>query len=352
MVNVEKKQRNSNLELYRILLMLGIIAHHYVVNTGVLGIISSEPLTIKSLFFYLFGMWGKIGINCFVMITGFFMCKSSISVRKFLKLLLEIEFYKLTIYLLFVFTGYIDFSLKEFLWNLNPIQSVSDGFVSCFLIFYLCIPFLNMLISHLDKKMHLQLVALCLGIYTVLGTLPVVQVRMNYVSWFCTLYVVASYLRFYPVCFKSIKIKWGGCLLLSICFSIASVVCSLIIKSKFGMQIGCYRYVSDCNMIFALTTGVTAFMYFKDVKMKHSKMVNCVGQSVFGVLLIHANSDVMRQWLWSDTLNVTGMYYSDYACVYALCAVILIFCVCIVIDYVRIHTFERWFFTKIDKLIK
>ena len=97
MVNVEKKQRNSNLELYRILLMLGIIAHHYVVNTGVLGIISSEPLTIKSLFFYLFGMWGKIGINCFVMITGFFMCKSSISVRKFLKLLLEIEFYKLTI---------------------------------------------------------------------------------------------------------------------------------------------------------------------------------------------------------------------------------------------------------------
>ena len=31
----DRKQRNSNLELMRILLMLGMIAHHYVVNSGV-----------------------------------------------------------------------------------------------------------------------------------------------------------------------------------------------------------------------------------------------------------------------------------------------------------------------------
>ena len=30
------KQRNSNLELYRIIVMLLIVAHHYVVNSGMM----------------------------------------------------------------------------------------------------------------------------------------------------------------------------------------------------------------------------------------------------------------------------------------------------------------------------
>lgn len=40
------KQRNSNLELFRILTMLSIVAHHYVVNSKLLaadGVINSNP---------------------------------------------------------------------------------------------------------------------------------------------------------------------------------------------------------------------------------------------------------------------------------------------------------------------
>lgn len=32
-----QKVRNSNLELYRIITMLAIVAHHYVVNSGLMG---------------------------------------------------------------------------------------------------------------------------------------------------------------------------------------------------------------------------------------------------------------------------------------------------------------------------
>ena len=95
--------RNSNLELYRILLMLAIVAHHYVVNSGLMPVLDSEPLSLNSCFFYLFGMWGKTGINCFVLITGYFMCKSEITWQKFLKLILEVAFYKITIFCIFYF---------------------------------------------------------------------------------------------------------------------------------------------------------------------------------------------------------------------------------------------------------
>ena len=62
--------RNSNLELFRIILMLLIVAHHYVVNSGMMSEMAKDPFAANSLFFYLFGAWGKTAINGFVMITG------------------------------------------------------------------------------------------------------------------------------------------------------------------------------------------------------------------------------------------------------------------------------------------
>lgn len=92
---VSKKPRSSNLELFRIVCMLLIVAHHYVVCSRLTsegGPLSSGSFSQNTLFLRLFGMWGKVGINCFLMITGYFMCKSQITIRKWLKLFLEIYF--------------------------------------------------------------------------------------------------------------------------------------------------------------------------------------------------------------------------------------------------------------------
>ena len=90
---VEKKRRDSNIELFRIIMMLLIIAHHYVVNSGLMDEIAKASFGLKPIVLLIFGAWGKIGINGFVLITGYFMCKSQISAQKFLRLLLEVVFY-------------------------------------------------------------------------------------------------------------------------------------------------------------------------------------------------------------------------------------------------------------------
>ena len=77
--------------------MLLIVAHHYVVNSGLTaadGPIYASPMSGRSLFLLLFGAWGKIGINCFVMITGYFMCPSQITAKKLAKLVCEFMFYR------------------------------------------------------------------------------------------------------------------------------------------------------------------------------------------------------------------------------------------------------------------
>ena len=165
------KQRDSNLELYRIILMLSIIAHHYVVNSGLLDLLGEGALTIKAISFYIFGMWGKTGINCFVLITGYFMCTSKITSLKFFKLVSEVMFYNIVIYAIFVLSGYAGFSVKGCVFAFLPVTSVSDGFASCFIVFYLFIPFLNVLVQHMTKRYHLLLIGLCVLVYTILGTI-------------------------------------------------------------------------------------------------------------------------------------------------------------------------------------
>lgn len=41
--------------------MLLIVAHHYVVNSKLGGILQEAPLSERNIFFYLFGAWGKTG---------------------------------------------------------------------------------------------------------------------------------------------------------------------------------------------------------------------------------------------------------------------------------------------------
>lgn len=115
--------------------MIMIVAHHYVVLSGLMnpeGPLLQNPLSLNSVWLSLFGMWGKTGINCFLMITGCFMCTSFISFRKWLKLYLWVIFYNVILTGLFALTGYHELSLKSLL-VLFPFRNIhSDSFTSAF----------------------------------------------------------------------------------------------------------------------------------------------------------------------------------------------------------------------------
>lgn len=69
------KKRESNLELFRILLMLMIIAHHYVVNSEIADFFNPTHPTANMLFMTLYGWGGKTVINCFVLVSMFLFFK-------------------------------------------------------------------------------------------------------------------------------------------------------------------------------------------------------------------------------------------------------------------------------------
>ena len=324
--------------------MLLIVAHHYVVNSGLTaedGPILSSPTSTHSLFLVLFGAWGKIGINCFVMITGYFMCRSKITAKKFVKLIGEWFFYHYLIHFIFVVAGYEVLSLKRCIEIIVPITQIAQNFTGCFVVFWLFIPFFNMLIANMTERQHIYLLILTAFTYIFFGTAH--RVTMNYVSWFMVLYLISSYIRIYPKKWMNSKAICGVILFFSIVFSAASVV----VCAKTGHS--AFMFVTDSNTFLAVMVGVFAFLYFKNIKISYNKFINTIGASTFGVLLIHAHSDAMRQWLWKDILDTVGHYNDKCMPFYAIGCVICIFIVCILIDIIRINLIEKPFFQWWDK---
>lgn len=331
--------RDSNIELFRIVTMLAIVAHHYFVHSGLQELIVGKTAPqFKDYFLLIWGWGGKTGINCFVLITGYFMCKSQITSKKYIKLLAEVEFYNIVIYTLFCLTGYTTFSLSTFLRKIVLFDRIEDTFTSCFLLFYLLIPFLNKLIFALTEKEHRMLLAWCLGVYTLIPSLGG-SIAFNYITWFSVIYLVAAYLRLHPIAWfeneKNCAVAAAGTLLFS---WLTVAVSAWFTKIIF---IWPYGWVYDVNKLGALLTAVCAFLFFKNLKIGYSKTINTIAASTFGVLCIHDNNDAIRQWLWQDVCNNVGAYQTGSVVFHAIICVVVIYTVCTLIDILRIRLLER-----------
>ena len=348
--------RDSNLELFRCITMFLIVAHHYVVNSGLISSDSpvwENPCSWRSIFLLIFGAWGKAGINCFVLITGYYMCKSAIQPRKYFRLLGEIYFYKIVINCLFILLGKRVITSKLILELVLPFWGVNRDFVGCFILFYLFIPFLTMLVLNMTTRRHVYLTILCLVIYTIVEPIPFVRVPMHYVSWFIVLFLIASFMRLHMGKYMGQKNTFltmgGGIILLMI--DIASIVFISKLSGHFTWHSHWeYYFVGESNRPLPLLTGIMAFVVFKKLRLPYIPIINIMGASTFGVLLIHAHSDTMRRWLWHDVLHNVEMFNSPWLVVHAIGSVLAIFIVCVAIDRLRIRFIEPPMMACFDKL--
>ena len=97
-IKTNNKLRNSSFELLRIISMLLIVAHHFVVH----GKFDLTSMFNKNIFFLQsLSMFGKLGVNLFVLISGYFSCMQPspphIKFSKLIKLEIEVIFYSILI---------------------------------------------------------------------------------------------------------------------------------------------------------------------------------------------------------------------------------------------------------------
>lgn len=354
--------RSSNLELARIVAMLSIVAHHYVINSGAIVAVSQAGEGPNALFLQLWGMWGKTAINVFVLITGYFMCEKNFRWRRVAKLVFQIEFWNISLLPLFLFAGLpLKAGIKGALSiAFLPLLNVNNGFTASFLVFYLAIPFLKLLIDSGGKGMHAAAVALLLAVDAVSFTFFRNSAAFTEVSWYCALFLIAAWLRRYPPAFiddnRVCRDLFAGSVVLAIATVLAiDALCTALGVPAF--EKGLY-FVDQSGKAMALAVGLACFLYFRTAPIPQSRLINAVASTTYGVLLVHANSDAMRKILWQDLLDVpaASALPLPLLVLHAVGSMLGVFAVSSLLDWLRLRCIEprcmAWYDANEEKIAR
>ena len=344
---MEKKViRSSNIELLRIIGMLMILAHHFVVNSGIQEAFVFGDTSSNYIYLSFMNMWGPTGLNLTVLISGYFMCKSHLTVKRYCKILFEYIFYTWGIYLILLVAGRETIGLRRlFKLFFGLFRDANVGFIGSFMIIYLFIPYINLLIQKITKKDFLELLLLLLFVFSGIATFFDNKEMYGGISWYFILYLVGAYLRMYPPVWSTNLKASLRFFIVSIILAYASVIFMIVLASVIHNGSPQY-FLYHCNKLGTLLLTISMFCTFKNINISYSKTINLIAKTAFGVLMIHNSSAAMRQLLWRDLLHVDSMSGIPTVSLILNSIVICvgIYIVCSLIDMVRIFTVERWVF--------
>lgn len=339
-----KKERQSNIEVLRILSMLMIIGHHFALHGRFNYSQYNAQLVDVEKVLVIFQAFGKVGVDIFVLIGAYFLVGRKYKSSRIVNLLLVSTFYSTAIYILFVTFNLdirSDFS-NENIWL--PFPGISSyWFVWSYIVMLIFMPVLNIALKNMTKK-QLQWLLIALSIIWVFipqlngyfpGKMDFGMDQLGYSDgiFFIYLYLVAAYLKLYPS--KFTKSLWlnGITLLIAIALIYLSIVTPI---NKAALHPNLYSLKSAMLQEYSVLTVVVAiaiFNIFANINLGRIKFINWIAASTFAVYLIHDNT-LVRSVLWgyvdnSKIKNAHDMF------LYGMKEIILIFIICIVIDIIR-----------------
>ncbi len=340
-------KRNSNIELLRIISILLIIISHYSVHSSV--ITNNLPMGFNRLLFEN-AVLGNIGVIIFILITGYYLISNEkpFKLKKFLNLYLEVLFYSSIFYFIFILLGREKITVLGLLHNLIPISHVSYWFMSVYLIMYLFSFYINKFLNSLNREEHFRFILISLIILTI-GSITYSLYYINELVQFIIFYSIGGYLKKYPDNKLNQTKKNYIILFITIILLILSTILIDLLSKKHAIYIGLSSYYYSRNSILSILFSISIFNIFILRKEKSNKIINFISQYVLGVYLISDNNYV-RSILWTELLNVPKYAYSKLLIFHLLFSVIVVFVVCIFIEFIRKNTIEKIYSPLIEKI--
>lgn len=148
-------------------------------------------------------MGGKLGVNVFVLISGYYLIHNDrkiFDISKTVKFVGQVWFYSVAILIVSVICGLEsmeNIGIRSCIETLFPITFSQWWFASAYFVLYLIHPFLNVLLRGMDKALYQKLILLLVVCWSIIPTFTTSYYQSNSFLWFVTLYVIAGYLRLY-----------------------------------------------------------------------------------------------------------------------------------------------------------
>lgn len=361
-INNVVKERDSGIELLRIILMLQVIYLH-VSNFGEFGSTSRDLGEIHEVIYRINQTLSRCPVYIFMIISGYFSVtsKSTMSTiwKKAEKVYLPMIFYSLVLTLVLTASGLTDFSGYNIIKSFFPLTSRTWYFMTVYLLVLILSPAVNLTLNRLSKKdfqILLCVLFLLFSIWQVLAPInsiisidSVMETKKGRgIYGFLFMYIIGAYIRLHTK--REEKISWKY-LLFFFGFAALDIV---MVYSFEGVPVleNYLKVVNYNNAPVAILQGIALFMFFRTLRFK-SKIVNRISNHNLGVYMIHEHW-LMRPVIWDKIFVATQnpVFYSSPFYLFKIYGIMLIIYVsCWTIDLARGYIFEgvKRIFGKIKK---
>lgn len=272
------KDRNSNIELLRLLLMVGILVYHLIIHGIGLKYLGTSNYSADANTLPLLIASGLLApaTYCFVFITGYYGLNMT---------------FKKVLYLVFTcFTISIaTTAMNSILWHtpmkidqtvLLPLATGKWWFMTNYLELMLLSPFINKGIAELDRRKY-KLLLLVLFSYNALTLAKALPNLGSNLLGLINVYLLASYMKKYEKNLSWIK---SLCLLFVLVIALASILTLvyLLVPSHHNWTLVLLSY----NNPLIVGMAVAVFFMAKGLKPLHSKLINRCCQPALFIYLI------------------------------------------------------------------
>lgn len=158
---IENKKINSrdySIDILRIISMLMIVSLHFFSYSP--AVIQIDPFSATGCLKRILHSISLISVNCYVLISGYYIYKFKFSLSKLIRILCEVLFYSIVFYLIFLQTDLANLTVKELLLAVAPTLTRQYWFVTTYVGVYILSPIIRDVINVLDKKTHSLIVFL------------------------------------------------------------------------------------------------------------------------------------------------------------------------------------------------
>ncbi len=346
------QSRKSNMELLRVFSILMIIIFHCAYKSGFnfsLGF-SVNQFLIKS-----FWMLGELGVNLFMLISGYFMACGHFKWKKLIRLLIEVMFYtQVTI----CFGNRIGvcalFGWKERFLSFFPVILNRYWFITAYLLVYILSPFLNLLAHAMDRKTYRNFLSTILVLFCVIPTCMGIFCNTsetilyyNRLIWLIVIYFIGEYLYIYG------QGNYAGNtaqkrIARTIGITASIILLSIVLIDKFHdffEMLGTTEaaYFWHPNTIPMVVLSIAVFLWFRNCRLSYHSVINLAASTTLGIYLLH--DGILSSWLWKTVFRCADYQNSPFLCLRILVAALIIFFVGACIDlfrqFLEKHTLNR-----------
>lgn len=325
------KDRDSNIELLRIISMLLVMIVH--ADYLALGAPSVEDISASyssSFVRAYIEALSCICVNVFIFISGWFGIRFRLV--RLTEFIFQVLFISIVLYILMRSLGYIEaMSITDWV-RLFFMKSRAYWFVKAYMIIYVFAPLLNAFVDNCTRS---QLKVFLIGFYLLQSIYGFYASNVWFSEGysplsFMGLYILSGYMRLYP----NYWMKFSKYVDMSIYLFVSAIsaVCALSLTPLFekGSSL-MFLYSSP----FVIIATVYFFLFFIKLSFR-SNFINWVSISAFAVYLVHCSDYVFEPFY----LNFINEWYNMNSVItflfYTICHILTIFSISILFDKVRI----------------